>query len=113
MIAPIVRETERCLQRVVGDGVHQADLQGLRSVYLLRRQEHLQRPAFADQARQTLRAAPSGDQAQGRAAVSEEGVRTGDAPLAGEREIKPSAHTVAVDRSNRGSRKAATALIRR
>src|SRR5580700_6725473 len=106
MIALTPRETERCLHRIVGDGVHQADPEGLPSVYLLRRQEHLQCAAFTDQARQTLRAAPSGDQAQGGAAVPKESMRTGDAALAGQREVKPSSHAVTVYRRNGRSWKA-------
>jgi hypothetical protein len=46
---------------------------------LLGGDKHLQRTGFADEARETLRASPSRDQAQRRAAMAEDGVRVGDA----------------------------------
>ena len=75
-------------------------------MYFLGGQKHLQRPSLADQARQTLRPAPSRYQSKGSAAVSEDGVRTGNASLARQSEIKTSAHTVAVDGRDGGSREA-------
>ena len=82
---------------IIGEGVDQADLQGARGGNFFRGEEHLQRASFADEARQALRAAPSGDEAEGGAAMSEERVRAGDAAIAGEREIESASHAIAVD----------------
>jgi len=67
-------------------------------------QEHLQRTRSADQARQALRASPSGDEPEGRAAMSEDCVRPGNSVPAGKRQVETSAHAVAVNRGNRWGR---------
>src|SRR5208282_2675141 len=55
-----------------------------------------------DQARQALRASPSGHEAESGAAMSEDGVRCGDPAVTGEREIETSAHAVAFDGGDDG-----------
>jgi len=62
--------------------------------------EHLQRAPFADQPRQALRTAPARDKAECSAAMSEDGIRTGNASTARQSEIEPVAHAVAVNRSH-------------
>ena len=53
--------------------------------------------ARADESRQALGAAPSGDESECGAAMSEDGMRTGNAVTAGQSEIESSAHAVAVN----------------
>lgn len=61
------------------------------------REKHLQSAGPADKTRQTLGASPSGDEAEGGAAMSEDGMWTGDAVPASEGEIEASTHAIAVD----------------
>lgn len=70
---------------IVGDGIHQSHFQGSGGGDLLRGDEKLQRPSLSDQARQALRSSPSGHEAEGGAAMSEDGVRSGDPAMTGER----------------------------
>ena len=96
---------QRRCHRIIRNRIHQSDLQCPRRVNFLRSQKHLQGKPLTDQARQTLRASPSRDQTQGCAAMSEQRVRTGEAAIACQRQVKAASHAVAVDGSNRRSRK--------
>ena len=87
---------ERRGQGVGGDGIDESAAPGFGGVEFFSGEEHLQRAGLADEPRQSLRAAPSGDEAKGGPAVSEDGVRPGDAALAGEGEVEASTHAVAV-----------------
>src|ERR1035437_5949343 len=64
--------------------------------------EKLQRSSLSDQARQALRSSPSGHEAKSGAAMSEDGVGSGDSSVTGEREIEASAHAVAFDGGDGG-----------
>src|SRR5208337_4814879 len=94
--------TQRLGNGIVGDCVHQSNFERARGGNFFRGDEKLQRSAFPDQARQTLRASPPGHEAESGAAMSEDGVGRGDPAVTGEREIKTSAHAVAFDRGNDG-----------
>ena len=67
-------------------------------------EEHLQGARLADQPRQPLCAAPSGDESEGSAAMAEDGVRPGDAMSAGQRQVESSTHAVSVNGGDGGSR---------
>ena len=82
---------------IVGHCIDQTTQQRIARMKLFRRQKHLHCSALADETRQPLRAAPSGDEAKRRASMSEYCVRLGDAPTTGESEIQPSAHAIAVN----------------
>lgn len=88
---------ERLRYGVIGNGVDEADLQGAFGVQLFGGGEHFEGAGFADQARKALGAAPSGDEAESGTAMSEDGVRVGDAVTAGQCEIESAAHAVAPD----------------
>lgn len=50
---------ERGGDRIVGNGINQADPKRFLRGYTFRRHKHLQRSTFTDQARKTLRASPT------------------------------------------------------
>jgi hypothetical protein len=87
---------------IVRDCINQSDFEGSRGGNLFCGDKKLQRSALPDQARQALRASPSGHEAESGAAMSEDGVGRGDPAVTGEREIKTSAHAVAFDGSDDG-----------
>ena len=68
-----------------------------------RRCQKLQRSSLPNQTRQALRPSPSGHEAESRAAMSEHRVRRGDPAVTCQRKIKPSAHAMALDRSDNRS----------
>ncbi len=57
-------------------------------------------PRFANQSRQTLRAAPSGHHAQSCAAMAKDSIRCGNAIVARQRQVHASAHAVAANGGN-------------
>ena len=79
------------------DPVHEADPIGLRGVDLLGRQTELHRPSFADEPRQPLGAAVSGDDSELDLGLSEPGVLGSDADRAAERELAAAAERIPVD----------------
>jgi hypothetical protein len=84
-------------QGILDDRIYQAYLQRSLGVDLFGRYQHFKRPGFANEPRKALRPSPARDQAEGSAAVTEDGVGRGDAAMAGKREIEASAHAVAGD----------------
>jgi hypothetical protein len=96
---------KRGRHRIVLNRIHQANLQCSRRVQFLRRQKHLQCSRFAHQSRQTLRTSPSGDEAQGRAAMPEQCVRPRDAAIARQCEVESSPHAISVHGSDGWRRK--------
>ena len=64
---------------------------------LLGGKKHLQGSRLANQTRQTLRAAPPGDESECRPAMSEDGTRPGDAMRASQSKIEAATHAVAVN----------------
>jgi hypothetical protein len=70
-----------CRNGIGCDGVNQSNTESFRRCYLFRSNKHLQSPAFPDQARQALRPSPSSNQAQSRAAMTEDRVRRCDSPV--------------------------------
>jgi hypothetical protein len=83
--------------------VDESNLLSERRGDLLGGNEHFESPGAADEAGEALGSAPSGDEAEGGAAVSEDGVRVGDAEVAGEGEVESAAHAVTVNGgANRG-----------
>jgi hypothetical protein len=88
---------ERCSQRIIGESVGKTDFDRLPGVDFLGSKKHLQCPTLADQPRQALRPTPSSDQSEGGAAMAKQSVRSGDAMLACECEVKAAAHAVSVD----------------
>jgi hypothetical protein len=99
-----LRVSERGSQWIFRDRVRQSVTKGLLGMQFLRRQEHLQRTRLADQTRQTLGAAPTGDQSERGPTMPEDGVRPGDATIARQRQVQSSAHAVTVYRGNGRSR---------
>ena len=83
---------------IVGDRIDHSYFEGSGSGDFFRGDEKFQRSALPDQARQALRASPSGHEAESGTAMSEDGVGRGDPAMTGEREIQSSAHAVAFDR---------------
>ena len=75
------------------------------------RYQHFEGTPFADQSRQALRASPASDQAQGRAAMSEDRMWRGDAISASQREIEPASHAVAGNGGTNGAGKQSIAFI--
>ena len=71
-------------------------------VQLLCRKEHLQSTSSADLSRQPLRASPSGDETERCAAMSEDGVGSGDAMSASHRQVESTSHAVAVNSCDGG-----------
>src|SRR5271157_19699 len=71
-----------------------------------RGEEHLECAGLTHQTGQPLRAAPAGDKAQCCATMSEDGVWSCDAALAGQREVESATHAVAVDGGDGGGREA-------
>ena len=88
------------LSRIVCDRRDQTEHQRLACGERLRQQEHLQRSRFADKARQALRTAPSGHDAERCPAMPEDRGSGGDAQIACERQIESAAHAVAFDGSD-------------
>jgi len=82
---------------IIGDSIHQSDFERSRGVNFFCGDEEFQRSGLPDQARQALRASPSGDEAECSAAMSEDGLGCGDPAVTGEREVETSAHAVAFD----------------
>jgi hypothetical protein len=64
----------------------------------------LERTSFADEAWESLCSSPAGDEAESRSSMSEDGVPSGDAATACERQIETSAHAVSVNGGDGGSR---------
>jgi hypothetical protein len=89
-------------KRVVGNGIYEAVAESLVGMEFFGSEKHLQGAGLADDSRKSLRAAPARNETQGRAAVSEDGLRACDAMAAGEGEVETSAHTVAMNGGNRG-----------
>ncbi len=77
-------------------------MQRVGGVQLLRRQKHLQCARLADQPWKPLRAAPSSNEPEGRAAMAKDGVGRGDAVLTGKGQVKTAAHAVAVNGGDGG-----------
>lgn len=80
-------------------------MQCLRGMDLLRREEELERTSFSNEHWKPLCASPSRDQAQSRSAMSEHGVRGGDAPMTRKGQVQASTHAVALDSGVDGTRK--------
>src|ERR1035437_3576687 len=87
---------------IVGDCIHQSNFERASGGAFFCGDEKLQRSAFPDQAWQALHTSPSGHEAESGAAMSEDGVGSGDPSVTGERKIKTSSHAVAFDRGNDG-----------
>src|SRR5271166_2514588 len=94
--------TQSSGDRITGDCIHQSDFERSYSGDFFCRDEHLERSAFSDQAWQALRTSPSGHEAEGGAAMSEDGVGSGNPAMARQRKIKPSAHAMALNRGEDG-----------
>jgi len=88
---------EGYLDWICGNGVDQTDLESPRGGDLLSGNKKFQRASLTDQSRKPLGAAPSGDQAKRGASMSEHGMWRRNSPMACEREIKSSAHTMTFD----------------
>ena len=71
-----------------------------RGMKFLSGEEHLKCTCLADEAGEALGTTPSGDDAEGRSAVSKDGIGGGDADVAGEGKVESAAHTVTVDGSD-------------
>jgi len=93
---------ERYGYGIFGESIHQSNFESSGGWDFFCGNEKFQSLALPDQAWQALRASPSGHKTEGGAAVSENGVGSGDPAVTGEREIKASAHTVAFDGGNDG-----------
>ena len=102
--------SQRSCEWIVGDGINQPIPQGIAGVQLLGSEKHLQRAGLTNEPRKALGASPSGDETQGGAAMSEDGVRAGDSVMAREREVQSSAHAVAVNGSDGWSREVGDAV---
>ena len=74
----------RSAQIALDHGIDEAQRQGVGSTHRLAIQEHLQRIFGADQARQTLRAHSTGDDAQGDLGKAQLGVLISDAIVRGQ-----------------------------
>lgn len=81
---------------IVRDCLDQPVSQGVTRVQFLSSYEHFQRTFLADYSRQPLCASPPGDEAERRAAVAKDGVRSGNAARARQREIEPATHAVSM-----------------
>ena len=68
--------------------------------------EHFERLRLSHEPWQTLRSAPSCNQAECRAAVSEDGMRVSDAHIASESQVQSSSHAVTAHSSNYERREA-------
>src|SRR5262249_54004410 len=86
-------------QRSFGNFINHTGGESLASVEFFSGKKHLQRPRLADQSRQALRATPASDQAESSTALSDKRIGSGDTRAASERQIQPSAHAVARNRS--------------
>jgi hypothetical protein len=97
-----MQQTQGFDDGIVGDCIDDSDFERLASGDFFCGDEKLQRSRLPDQAWQALGTSPSGHEAEGGAAMSENCVGRGDPAVTGEREIKTSAHAVAFDRGNNG-----------
>ena len=70
--------------------------QGVPRMQLFRRQEHFQRSRFAYDSREPLRASPPGDKPERRAAMAKDGMRSGNATRARQRQVEATAHAIAM-----------------
>jgi hypothetical protein len=103
--AMVLEELNGLLYRVVSQRVYQADLERFGGRDFFHGKEHLQCPAFSDQAREPLRATPAGDESERRSAMTEDGIWRGDATMTSKCKIQSSTHAVAADDSDHWSRK--------
>ena len=96
------RQRERPLVQLVGrhDLVGQADPQRLLGAHLTAGEAHLLRPADADGARQPLRAAAAGDDAEQDLRLTEHGLLRGDPVVAGQRQLAAATERVAAHRGD-------------
>jgi len=78
---------ERCGERIVNNGFDESECKSAARIQLLCGNEHLERARFSDNSRQALRSAPTCDQSQSRAAMTEDSVNSGEAAIAREREV--------------------------
>ena len=92
------------------DGLHEPDAQRLGGVDQAAAQAQIARPAVADLARQTLRAAPARRDAEADLGLAETGVVGGEADVAAERELAAAAQGEAVDGRDPGLRRALDGL---
>ena len=90
---------------VIDDGIYQPNRQRLIRVHHFRQQKHLHGPRFADQTRQALGAAQSGQDAQAGAAMSKDSIRRGDAIVTSQRQIHACAHTISANRGDHRNEK--------
>ena len=86
-----------CSASVGHDLVGEADAQRLVGLHLPAGDHHLLGPAGTDQARQALRAAAAGDDAEQDLGLAEHGPLAGDAVVARQRQLAPAAEGVAGD----------------
>jgi len=86
--------------RLRDDAVHEPDALGLVGLDVAAGEDQLERPAGADEARQPLRAAVTGDDAQLRFRQPHHRVVAGEPHVAGERQLAAATESVAVDRGD-------------
>src|SRR5215813_1507957 len=90
----------RSREWIVGNGIDEAEAQRLFGVEFFGREEHLQSTCSPDQTRKTLCPAPAGDEPESCSAMSEDGVRPGDAVAARKRKVESSAHAITMNGGN-------------
>ena len=98
---PFKRECEW----VPRDCVNQPNPQGVAGIELLGDEKHLQCAGLTNEPRKALGASPAGDETEGGTAMSKDSVRASDSLTACERQVKPSAHRVAMNGGDRRGRK--------
>src|SRR5439155_22587484 len=86
------------------DRASEADAEGLVGCYRLAGENHFQRFAATDEARQALGAAGEREQAHRDFGNREAGALCGDSNVAGERKLEAGADCVAVERADNGLR---------
>src|SRR5581483_7857318 len=92
---------ERVLEDGIGDRAHEADPQRLLCVDLAAGEDQLLRDPQAADAREPLRAAPAGDDAERDLGLPQPRATRGVAKVAAERELAAAAEREAVDRGDR------------
>jgi len=93
----IVEPFERACEWVPGDCVNEPKPQGVAGVELLGGEKHLQCSRLTNEPRKALGASPAGDETQSGTAMSKDSLRASDSLTACERQVKPSAHAVAMN----------------
>jgi len=89
---------------ITGNGIDQADPECFGGTHLFSRNQKLQRSAFANQARKPLCSSPTCNQTEGSAAMAKDRIGSGDSSMARKGEVKSSAHAMAFDSRDDGSR---------